>query len=174
MLQYWQLDMNFRKILFGSQILRLRNPRDIDDFIFYEEPYQQKPSIIGRTKWIECFKKGLTCPEDQSMVCWLYQYSGAFHENVENYPWIDFDIFEHKERWINQLKSFINLPSTEEFALSRKILHKRFYHLMYQYYMITENVYYISEEGMEYVQKIHDFEMPNSFFYELREKINSL
>jgi hypothetical protein len=40
--------------------------------------------------------------------------------------------------------------------------------------MITEDVHFISEAAMVDVQKIHDLEMPASYFYELKEMINSL
>ena len=53
-------------------------------------------------------------------------------------------------------------------------LPKQFYHLVYQYYMLQENTHYISAQGFSIVQKIHDFEMPASYFYELRDLINAL
>jgi hypothetical protein len=40
--------------------------------------------------------------------------------------------------------------------------------------MIKENTHQISDEAKINVQKIHDLEMPSSYFYELRELINSL
>jgi hypothetical protein len=40
--------------------------------------------------------------------------------------------------------------------------------------MIKENTHWISEPAKELVQKIHDLEMPSSYFYELKDLINSL
>jgi hypothetical protein len=54
------------------------------------------------------------------------------------------------------------------------MLPKQFYQLLYQYYMIKENTHWISEEAKAEVQKIHDLEMPSSYFEELRALINSL
>jgi hypothetical protein len=58
--------------------------------------------------------------------------------------------------------------------MGKDILPKWFYHLAYQYNMIIEDTHWISDEAKVDVQKIHDFEMPSSYFYELREKINNL
>ena len=40
--------------------------------------------------------------------------------------------------------------------------------------MITEGVHFISEAAMVDVQKIHDLEMPSSYFYTIRDLINGL
>ena len=40
--------------------------------------------------------------------------------------------------------------------------------------MIKENTHWISEEAKAEVQKIHDLEVSSSYFYELRDLINSL
>jgi hypothetical protein len=40
--------------------------------------------------------------------------------------------------------------------------------------MIKENTHQISDEAKINVQKIHDLEMPSSYFYELKDLINSL
>ena len=40
--------------------------------------------------------------------------------------------------------------------------------------MIMENAHWISNEAKANVQKIHDLEMPSSYFYELRDLINNL
>jgi hypothetical protein len=103
----------------------------------------------------------------------IYQISVGFHDD-ENYPFKDFNILEHKEVWIKWLKAYMNDKDTEEWALKNDILPKQFYHILYQYNMIKENVHFISDEAKVDVQKIHDLEMPKEYFYELRDKIDSL
>jgi hypothetical protein len=103
----------------------------------------------------------------------MYQISVGFHDD-ENYPFKEFNILEHKEVWIKWLKAYMNAEDTETWATTKDVLPKQFYHILYQYYMITENVHFISDEAKVDVQKIHDLEMPSSYFYELRDKINSL
>mgnify|MGYP006988383097 CR=1 FL=1 len=68
----------------------------------------------------------------------------------------------------------MNAEKTEEWAFKTNILPKQFYHILYQYYMIIENTHWISDSAKVDVQKIHDLEMPSSYFYELRDLINSL
>ena len=72
------------------------------------------------------------------------------------------------------LKAFINSPAAEKLAKKNEILSKPFYHILYQYYMIIENAHWISDEAKANVQKIHDLEVPSSYFYELRDLINNL
>ena len=100
--------------------------------------------------------------------------SEGFHCNESNFP-IKFNILQHKDRWIACLKSYMNLERTEKLVLQEKRgLSKKFYHILYQYYMIKENTHFISEEAKNHVQKIHDLNMPSSYFYELKELINQL
>lgn len=167
------------KYLFGSKMLKLNNNRDEDwqTFVIDHPEGQERQRGVRSIKFfnvlISHFTKGINRPEDFYKSCFLYQLSTGFHEE-ENYPFKHFNILEHKEVWINQLKGWINLPETEERALSRDTLPKTFYHILYQYNMILENTHFISEEAKVDVQKIHDFEMPTSYFYELRDMINSL
>lgn len=111
--------------------------------------------------------------DDKFRALYLYQLSAPFIED-ENYPFNFFNILEHKKVWIEQLKGYINLPKVEEWGTRYETLPKQFYHLLYQYYMITEGVHFISEAAMVDVQKIHDLEMPSSYFYTLRDLINGL
>lgn len=166
------------KYLFGSKMLKLKNNRDEDWQIFIpDHPDGERKrgyrSIKFFNIFIEDFKKGKNQPEDFYKSCFLYQLSGGFHEE-ENYPFKDFNILEHKDVWIKQLKGYMNLPETEEKALKDDILPKTFYHILYQYNMIIEGIHFISEEAKTDVQKIHDFEIPSSYFCELRDLINSL
>ena len=168
------------KYIFGSQMLKLDYARDGDWLSFVDSKditdTQRKQGIRSfpfHQNIINFFIEGRNQDDDFYKSCFLYQLSGGFRDD-ENYPFKDFNILDHKEVWIKQLKGYMNLPKTEEKALKGDILPKTFYHILYQYYMITENVHFISEEAKVDVQKIHDFEMPSSYFYELRDKINSL
>jgi hypothetical protein len=103
----------------------------------------------------------------------LYQLSGGF-DHGEGYPFNNFNILEHKLVWLQWLKSHMNNEKRVAEIERQDVLPKRFYHILYQYYMITENTHWISDEAKANVQKIHDLEMPSSYFYELRDLINSL
>lgn len=166
------------KYVFGSKMLLINNPRDIDELVFVD-----KPSWMVREKGcrsipfykglIDRFCRGKNMPSDAFKSLYIYQLSAPFIED-ENYPFKDFNILEHKDVWVKQLKGYMNHPATEEMAMKGDILPKNFYHILYQYNMIVENAHWISDEARANVQKIHDLEMPSSYFYELRELINSL
>lgn len=164
------------KILFGSKMLGLQNPRDEDWRTFADETTSlvNCSSIKFFRNFISHFINGKNCPEDSFKSKSLYQLSSGFHTNIANYPFSDFNILEHKKVWIKQLKDYINLVETKDVALKKEILDKRFYHLLYQYYMIVENTHLLSEVAMAEIQKIHDYEMPSEFFYELHDRINNL
>ena len=137
------------------------------------EKKQGYRSIPFNLTIIKHFIDGNTQADDDYKATALFQLSNGFHSE-EDYPFKEFNILNHKEAWANQLKSYMSLPETEFFALKEKLLPKRFYYIEYQYYMIKENVHFISDEAKINVQKIHDLEMPSSYFYELRDLINSL
>jgi hypothetical protein len=168
------------KYLFGSQLLKLKYCRDGDWVSFTENPPAEADrkrgvrSIPFHKVLINHFINGKNQPNDPYKALHLYQMSNGFREGDENYPFKDFNILEHKAIWIEQLKGYMNSPETEEKALKEDVLPKNFYHIVYQYQMILENTHFISEEAKADVQKIHDFEMPSAYFYELRDKINSL
>ena len=119
----------------------------------------------------ECFVRGKYIAYDPYYALFIYQMSVGFHDDAD-YPFRDFNILEHKEVWIKWLKAYMNAEKTEEQALQNDILPKQFYHILYQYNMILENTHFISDKVD--VQKIHDLEMPSSYFYELKDMINSL
>lgn len=166
------------KYVLGSQMLLMNNPRDVDEITFVDEPSwkvreNHKRSIPFVKKIIDSFTEGKNKPNDFFKTMYIYQQSASFFED-ENYPFNDFNILEHKEVWIEQLKGYMNHTSTEENAIKENILPKNFYHILYQYNMIVENAHWISDEARVNVQKIHDLEMPSSYFYELKELINNL
>ena len=166
------------KYVLGSKMLQINNPRDIDEITFVDKPSWQvrengKRSIPFVKMIIDGFTKGKNKPNDFFKAMYIYQQSAPFFEDY-NYPFKDFNIFDYKEVWIEQLKGYMNYPATEETAIKGDILPKNFYHILYQYHMIQENVHHISDEARINVQKIHDLEMPSSYFYELRELINKL
>lgn len=166
------------KYVLGSKMLRMNNPRDTDEVTFVDKPSWQvrergKISIPFVKMVIDSFTDGKNKPSDHYKSFYIYQLSAPFIED-ENYPFKDFNILEHKDVWVKQLKGYMNHPATEEMAMKEDILPKNFYHILYQYNMIVENAHWISDEARENVQKIHDLEMPSSYFYELRELINSL
>ena len=166
------------KYLFGSKLLKLKNNRDEDWMRFQETDSRtaQKNgchSISFYKTLIRHFtaEQGITA--DYFKTLYLYQLSNGFIPE-EEYPFRDFNILEHKKAWINWLKAYTNAKSSEDWATKTEVLPKQFYHILYQYYMITENTHWISEEAKAKVQKIHDLEMPSSYFEELRALINSL
>lgn len=169
------------KYLFGSKMLKLDNPRDEDWLEFVDVPRgtkidnkEENRHRLGFEKFrVKSFIEGKNMPTDGYKALIFYQLSCGFHEE-ENYPFNDFNILEHKKVWVEHLKNYINLPKTEQLAMSADNLHKKFYHLLYQYYMITENTHFISDEAREKVQKIHDLEVPNTEFFGLKELINSI
>lgn len=165
------------KCLLGSKMLKLNN-RDEDWVTFIDEcardamskNCQSIPFYKGIT---ECFIKGGHIYSDPYNALFIYQISVGFHDE-EYYPFGDFNILEHKDVWIKWLKAYMNDEAVEQKAMSQDILRKQFYNILYQYHMIIEDTHFISDEAKVDVQKIHDFEMPSSYFYELRDKINSL
>lgn len=166
------------KYLFGSKMLKLNNCRDEDWYSFVNKSAlaindSSTKSISAMTHMINCFVLGKNQPDDNIKALILYQVSAPFHDDVK-YPFGFFNIFNYKAVWINHLKNYINLDKTERWANAYNVLPKRFYHLLYQYYMIKEDTHWISDEAKIDVQKIHDLEMPSNYFYELRDLINSL
>lgn len=166
------------KCLFGSKMLKLKNNRD-EDWITFVEKHNPKGRERGHKRMsfyqdmIDYYVNGKTHSDSLYNSCYIYQLSSGFH-NDETYPFKDFNLLEHKAVWIEQLKGYMNLPKTEEDALKGDILPKIFYHILYQYHMLLENTHWISEEAKTDVQKIHDLEMPSSYFYELRDLISGL
>lgn len=165
------------KCLFGSKCLGLCNCSDEDWAIITDKPIKYIDGIAALnypfySKIVQNFITSRNAEGDAYKALFLYQLSKGFHSDI-NYPF-DFNILEHKENWAKCLKSYVNLPRLEQEANSKAILTKKFYHLLYQYYMITEDTHFISDEARAKVQKIHDLEMPASYFYELKEMINSL
>ncbi len=166
------------KYLFGSKMLRLNNCRDEDWLTFVDKRGAEIKSNCERgipfyKRRLEHFMLGKNKPDDMFRALYLYQLSAPFIQD-ENYPFNFFNILEHKKVWIEQLKGYINLPKTEEWGTRYDTLPKQFYHLLYQYNMIVENTHFISEAAMVDVQKIHDLEMPSSYFYTIRDLINGL
>lgn len=166
------------KYLFGSKMLKLNNTRDEDWMVFIDDKTsvaREKKcfSIPFYKKMIECFVRGRNIIPHYYNASYLYQLSAPFI-NDENYPFKDFNILWHKDVWVEWLKAYINSKEVEEKALKGDVLPKYFYHILYQYHMIKENIHFISDEAKVDVQKIHDYEMPSSYFYELRDLINGL
>lgn len=170
------------KYLFGSQLLQLKYPRDGDWLSFVEkhpkdltdsQKRQGVRSIPFNRIVIQHFIQGKTSPQDEYKSVHLFELSCGFHHEAD-YPFKDFNILEYKEVWVDQLKAYINLRETEERATKSELLHKTFYNVLYQYCMIIENTHWISDKARIDVQRIHDLEMPSSYFYTLRDLINTL
>ncbi len=130
-------------------------------------------NIVLIERIINRFIQGENEPNDRYKSLRLFQFSAPFTED-ENYPFKYFNILEHKDVWIEQLKGYMNHADTEAAAIKGEVLPKIFYHILYQYNMIAENTHWISDGARVNVQKIHDLEMPSSYFYELRDLINGL
>lgn len=168
------------KYLFGSKMLKLDNPRDEDWIAFVDTPRNEpldkdehQHRINFEMRRIRSFIQGQNQPTDSYKALIFYQLSSGFQEDPD-YIFGFFDILKYKKVWADHLKNYMSLESTEKFAHTYDNLHKKFYHILYQYYMITEDTHFISDEARAKVQKIHDLEMPASYFYELKEMINSL
>ena len=166
------------KYLFGSKMLKLNNCRDEDWLTFVDEDTKTARemrcmSIPFYQTIINHFIRGKNIKSNPFNALYLFQLSAPFIE-AEDYPFADFNIFDHKGVWVEWLKAYMNAPEIEQYAFSLGTLHKTFYHILYQYHMIVEDTHWISDEAKASVQKIHDYKMPSSYFYELREKINSL
>ena len=166
------------KYLFGSKMLQLNNARDEDWLAFVNQrgatiKDKNSRSIPFYKTIIKHFTMGSNVSADSFKASFLFQLSAPFI-NDENYPFNDFNILEHKEVWKQWLKAYMNDETTEQWANKTDILPKQFYHILYQYNMIIENVHFISNEAKVNVQKIHDLEMPSSYFTELKHLVNSL
>lgn len=165
------------KCLYGSKMLKLDNCSD-EDWVFLVDNSRKYVNGIATMNYpfynrlVNSFTKGSNVDGDPYKALFLYQMSKGFHDDPD-YPF-DFNVLEYKDTLAKCLKTYVNLPRVEQSAIKTDILPKKFYHLLYQYYMITENVHFISDEAKAQVQKIHDLEMPSSYFYELRKLINSL
>ena len=167
-----------KKYLFGSKLLKLENNRDEDWITFEDAP--TKIANEHRCHSIPFFKDLLKYFSDTSKVKsnsynarYLYQLSNGFITDPD-YPFEYFNILENKTAWIGWIKAYMNDPKTEQCAIQGEVLPKQFYHILYQYYMIKENAHFISDTSKVLVQKIHDLEVASSYFYELRDLINSL
>lgn len=166
------------KYLYGSKMLKLDNCRD-EDWLTFIDAKPSKSRARGERSLpfykaiIKNFVEGKNALADPYKSLYMYQISVGFHEDAE-YPFNGFNILEHKAVWIECLKSYMNDEGVEQKAIKSDILPKTFYHILYQYNMIVEDTHWISDEARVNVQKIHDLEMPASYFYELKVLINSL
>lgn len=159
-------------------MLQLDNCHDEDWLIFADEKGNRMKEIGYRSiplyhTVINHFIMGKNIKRDFHKASMIYQISVGFHDDV-NYLFKEFNILEHKEVWIKWLKAYMNAEDTEMWAMINDVLPKQFYHILYQYNMIIEDTHFISEEAKTDIQKIHDYEMPSSYFYELKDMINSL
>lgn len=145
-------------------MLKLKNCKDIDYI-----PNSKIPSI---TAILNEYTQGNNHPLDAYKTLYLYQLSNGFH-NEESYDFKDFNIFNYKTIWIQQLQNHFAILNLQQIA-QLQVLPKFFYHYLYQYYMIIENTHYISNGAKEPVQKIHDLQMPGEYVYELSNLIYSL
>ena len=166
------------KYLFGSKMLKLENARD-EDWISFVDCKGKDIKEMGYRS-ISCYRAvvnhfitGRNIKSDTYKAIHLYQLSAGFNGDDE-YPFNDFNILEHKEVWKQWLKAFVNDEKNEVIATKEEHLPKSYYQILYQYNMIVEDTHWISDEAKVNVQKIHDLEMPSSYFYELRDLINSL
>lgn len=159
-------------------MLKLENPRD-EDWLTFVDIRASEITEKGQRSTpfykviINNFTQGRNAKADHYKAVHLYQLSAPFHDDAD-YPFNDFNILEYKTTWINTLKAYMNDEDVEQKAIAKEILPKKFYHILYQYHMILEGTVWISDEAKVNVQKIHDLEMPSSYFYELRNLINSL
>ena len=159
-------------------MLKLNNNRDEDcvSYIDADTTVARETkchSISFQKALIDCFTRGNFIHCHPYNALFMFQCSSGFH-NEQGYPFSDFNILEHKEVWKQWLKAYMNDEATEQWANKTDILPKQFYNILYQYNMIIENVHFISDKAKVDVQKIHDKEMPSSYFTELKHLINSL
>lgn len=164
--------------LLGSKLLELHNARDTDIVTYMQADTKVAKeagckSISFENHIIDHFIKGSHIRPDPYKAYMIYQLSAGFNKD-NNYVFQHFNILEHVSIWKEWLKAYMNDSQIEQDACKLDILPKKFYGILYQYYMIKENTHWISEEARAKVQKIHDLEMPSSYFEELRALINSL
>lgn len=164
--------------LMGSKMLGLKNTRDEDWITFADCSTEEGRNISCKSidfvnLLIKSFIDAKNVKYSFYHAVYLYQLSSDFINETE-YPFNYFNVLEYKKQWIQWLKAFINSKAAKKYAEKDEYLPKYFYHILYQYHMIIENIHWISSEAKANVQKIHDLEMPSSYFYELRDLINSL
>lgn len=166
------------KFLLGSAMLGLKNNRD-EDWVEFVDKMGKEINIQGQRSIpynqfsIKYFISGEHLKANEYNAIYLYQLSNGFMHG-EDYPFESFNILDHKEIWVKWLQHYLNSDKIEQMAIKKDVLPKHFYHILYQYYMIKENMHWISEESKEEVQKIHDLDIPSTYFYTLKELINSL
>lgn len=168
--------------LVGSRLLRMDNCGDTDYCYFSKIrlPKEYKVHKIPMVaKLMQNFPKYLKyrnakgSTSTMSVSNYYYQYSKCFHPE-EDWP-ITWDIRDYKEDWIKMLKNHINSEEAiTQYIKGKTFIDKKFYNIAYQYFMIRDNTVYLEGESKQIVQKIHDRQMPISYFYEMRELINAL
>lgn len=165
------------KYLIGSQFLKLQNCKDTDYLLTGEQlstvSLQKNESYlpIDFFQWYVDFLKGDEEKTTDSFVFFtLYQFSQGWRPD---FP-VKFEMLDFKKKWIKLLQHFVNSEEATKRMLTGGKATKVFYHIAYQYYILKENTYQISEEGLSLVQHIHDFGMEEKDFFELKNMVNSL
>lgn len=164
-------------ILIGSKCLKIPNARDVDTLTVNLISTRSNPGeYIAKKHLDENISMFCKCTADTYnpfSACVLYMLSNGFHESELNYPFRYFNLLNHPDAILHSIQTYLNNYNVVELE-KNSYLPKQFYHIVYQYYMILENTHWISDEGREIVQKIHDFQMPASYFYELKDLVNNL
>jgi hypothetical protein len=97
-----------RKFLFGSKMLGLINNRDEDWVVFVDKRgkeitnHEERSIPFYKTTLKHFIAGGEYLKEHEYNAVYLYQLSSGFLHG-EDYPFNDFNIFNHKEVWIQWL-----------------------------------------------------------------------
>lgn len=167
----------------GSQMLGLSGCNDLDLIYFGEAPHRSVGSDHFIIMDLDQLKDVLLKFDEPNRfvrhfnrpICgYYYQYSKCFHPEAD-YP-INWDVRDHKEGWKQLLKNHMTHKEAESYYILQDsgVCRKTLYNIAYQYYMLLDNVVWVTGEHLEIIQKIHDLQMPAEYFYKLREQILAL
>lgn len=158
--------------------MALNNCRDTDMIYFSDTKKRENEDGVHFMRWTSSEANAVLnlwqqAPQKPYRIFYfLYQLGKEFHKE-ENYP-IPWSLSNWPRIWLTNLQTLVNFRPQESYFGVDGNLRKIAYHLAYQYFMLAENKVWLDGESKAIVQKIHDGKMPNSYFHELRDKINSL
>lgn len=167
----------------GSKMLGLENCHDVDRIYFGDaspNSMGEDHIVIANVALIKSILLKFDDPNrfsedfNRPICVHYFQLSKCFHPE-DDYP-IDYDIRDHKDGWKQILKNHITHEEAEKYYIlsDSGICRKNLYNIAYQYYMLLDDVVWVTGEHLEIIQKIHDLQMPAEYFYKLREQILAL
>jgi len=170
------------KFLVGSKALNLSNPRDCD-YIVIADTYDDVKKIKHtaenenlrndyHVKTIETFKRMSEMNSMDSHMMLSYQLD----KKINNESPCSLCLFEHTEKLKSFLKTiverngfFIN-PHFVEMWKKNKVPKIR-YHLVYNWFLLRNMDYKLSDTQQKVIERIHAKDMPMDFSFEFNDKI---